>query len=301
MFGYVTICKPELKIREYERYRQYYCGLCEALKKQHSWLGQMTLTYDMTFLVMLLTSLYEPETDYSHCRCVVHPAKKHGILLNDITRYAADMNIVLAYYKYADDWMDEHSIMAMGGFHIFQGKYLKIREHYPKQCEAIGKYLRQLQKLEKAESADIDKVAGCFGRLMGILFQYREDCWSRRLKKMGFYLGKFIYIMDAYMDLQEDKKKHCYNPLVQMEQDCTSREEFEDKSRELLTIMIAESCKEFEKLPLLQDAEILRNILYAGVWQKFDRYNREQENAKGRVQDEKGPISGAWGIKKCDR
>lgn len=301
MFGYVTICKPELKVREYERYRHYYCGLCEALKEQHNWLGQMTLTYDMTFLVMLLTSLYEPETDYTQCRCKAHPVKKHGVFINDITRYAADMNIVLAYYKFADDWVDEHSIKAMGGFRIFRHKYLKIKECYPKQCKAIGYYLSQLQQLEKAGSKDIDKVAGCFGRLMGILFEYKEDCWSRRLRKMGFYLGKFIYIMDAYIDLQDDKKKHCYNPLIEMERECASKEEFEDKSRQLLTLMIAESCNEFEKLPLLQDAEILRNILYAGVWQKFNRYNKEQENVKGRIQDEEGSVSGARSIKKCDR
>jgi Family of unknown function (DUF5685) len=64
MFGYVTIDKPELKIKEYNRYHAYYCGLCHTLKERHGWIGQMTLTYDMTFLVLLLTSLYESDSVY---------------------------------------------------------------------------------------------------------------------------------------------------------------------------------------------------------------------------------------------
>ena len=49
MFGYVTVCEPELKVKDLKKYRAYYCGLCRTLKEDYGFMGQMTLTYDMTF------------------------------------------------------------------------------------------------------------------------------------------------------------------------------------------------------------------------------------------------------------
>ena len=85
MFGYVNINKPELKIKDFERYHSYYCGLCRTLKKRHGRSGQITLTYDMTFLIILLTSLYEPETVVEKHGCVIHPVKKHTMRMNEVT------------------------------------------------------------------------------------------------------------------------------------------------------------------------------------------------------------------------
>ncbi|MBR7147285.1 MAG: hypothetical protein IKD13_00520, partial [Firmicutes bacterium] len=69
MFGYVLVDKPELKIREFDVYKSWYCGLCQKLKERSGFLGQMTLTYDMTFLILLLHGLYEPEERCGECRC----------------------------------------------------------------------------------------------------------------------------------------------------------------------------------------------------------------------------------------
>ena len=73
MFGYVLINKPELKIREFEVYQSYYCGLCHCLQERSGVFGRMTLNYDITFLTMLLSDLYEPETESKYSRCIVHP------------------------------------------------------------------------------------------------------------------------------------------------------------------------------------------------------------------------------------
>ena len=56
MFGYVTICEPELKMKDLRKYKAYYCGLCRKLKEDYGTMGQMTLTYDMTFAIILLAS-----------------------------------------------------------------------------------------------------------------------------------------------------------------------------------------------------------------------------------------------------
>ena len=96
MYGYVIVNKPELKFKEYDRYRSYYCGLCDILREQYGIRGQVSLSYDMTFLVILLTGLYEPQTAYLEERCIVHPVAKHPVRKNEVTSYVADMNVLMA-------------------------------------------------------------------------------------------------------------------------------------------------------------------------------------------------------------
>ena len=66
MFGYIAINKAEMKFKDYDMYHSYYCGLCKCLKECYGIRGQMTLSFDMTFLIVLLTGLYEPQTPVSY-------------------------------------------------------------------------------------------------------------------------------------------------------------------------------------------------------------------------------------------
>ena len=152
---------------------------------------------------------------------------------------------------------------------LLRRKAGKIEKAYPRQSQAIRRELKALAECEKTDSTDIDRTAGCFGRLMEELFVYREDGWERSLRKMGFFLGKYIYIMDAYEDLPEDIEKGRYNPLKKIYE----KEDYEERMHQILCMMIAESTAEFERLPCLVDVDILRNILYDGVW---NRYNKLQ-------------------------
>ena len=113
MFGYVVVNKPELKFREFDVYRAYYCGLCHSLSKRHGLSGQLTLSYDMTFLVILLSSLYEPEHSVTSKRCIVHPLKRQSIISSEFTDYVADMNVILSYFKCLDDWHDDRSVLKL--------------------------------------------------------------------------------------------------------------------------------------------------------------------------------------------
>lgn len=279
MFGYVTINKPELKIKEYNRYKGYYCGLCKVLKERHGRLGQITLTYDMTFLIVLLTSLYETKTEFEEGRCLLHPTKKHPLLTNAITEYAADMNIALTYHNLLDDWNDDKSVKGLAGSRLFHQKYKKIEQAYKRQCKVIEETLNQLQRFEKENSQNLDEVAGCFGELMGELFVYRKDEWEDTLRRLGFFLGKFIYLMDAYEDIEKDIQNQSYNPLIEL----SKHESFEETCNQLLVMMMAECGKELEKLPLIVDVELLRNIIYAGVWTKYDKL-RFQKSTNGKEQ-----------------
>ena len=280
MFGYVTVDKPELKVKEFYQYKAYYCGLCRTLKEEYGFRGRMTLTYDMTFLVVLLTSLYESETREISSRCPVHPVKKIPMLQNEITQYGAKMNILLSFYHFADDWQDDKSMKGLTGVHLFKKKAKKICREYQRQSKVIRKQLGRLSDYEKQQEADLDLVAGCFGELMAEIFVIREDVWEEYLRKFGFYLGKFIYIMDAYDDLEKDMKKGSYNPLKTLYE--SYEEDKEGYEREVYDIlmMMAEASGAFEKLPCIKESELLRNIIYSGVWSKYNKLKKERQEIK---------------------
>lgn len=283
MFGYITVCEPELKVKDFKKYKAYYCGLCQELKERYGLSGQMTLTYDMTFAIILLTSLYESEVKMEEYRCRVHPVKRQNMLRSEMTGYAADMNVLLAYFHLKDDWEDERKKSSLAAKTILRRRAAKIAGKYKRQSRGIRKALKELRALENAGSADLDKTAGCFGRLMEELFTYRQDMWEPTLRKIGFYMGKFIYLMDAYEDLAEDKKKNLYNPLKEL----SKEPDYEERIREILCMMIGECSAEFEKLPCLLDIDILRNILYDGVWNRYRLMQKKTIERKEEKNDEK--------------
>lgn len=276
MFGYVAINKAEMKFREFDIYHAYYCGLCKELKERYGRTGQLTLSYDMTFLVILLSGLYEPETTDKIVNCVAHPFQKHASRTNEITAYAADMNIVLSYYKCLDDWTDEHKKKAWMNSRLLRSKVKQIEETYPEKVTVIADALAQISACEKTNEQDLDKMAGLFGEIMAEIFVWKEDVWESSLRRMGFFLGKFIYLMDAYEDIDDDIANACYNPLKQFRE----REDFAEYCKQILTMMIAECSREFEKLPILTHADILRNILYSGVWCRYEAITAKRQSVK---------------------
>ena len=273
MFGYVVAHKPELRMREFYKYKAYYCGLCKVLREKYGFLGQLTLTYDMTFLVILLTSLYEKETNREEHRCIVHPTKKQKMLYNEITEYAADMNMILTYYKLVDDWEDERSKVGFVGKQAYKKAVCRLEEKYSEKCKVIRRCLELLHQCEERSEENLDIVARCFGELMGELFVYKKDVWEETLREIGFYLGKFIYILDAYDDVEKDIEKNNYNALIAL----SKKEDFDEKCEEMLNFVLAECSHRFEKLPCVEDVEILRNILYAGVWDKFNQKRMKKD------------------------
>lgn len=276
MFGYITIHKPELKVREYEAYQAGYCGLCQSLKKRHGRLGQMTLSFDMTFLAFLLTGLYEPETEISCRRCPAHPFHRSYVRSNPYYDYAADVNVILTYYKCLDDWQDERKLSGLLYAGCLRRRMEKLKALYGPKIAKTGRLLRTLQEAEAAGSCDLDRTAGLFGEILAAWFVYRKDEWEETLGRMGFFFGKFIYLMDAYEDIEEDMEKGRYNPLSKWYR----KESFEEDCRTILKMMMAETGRAFERLPILKDAAILRNILYAGVWTRWSQVRLRRKEMK---------------------
>ena len=267
-----------MKFKDYDMYHSYYCGLCKCLKECYGKRGQMTLSYDMTFLIVLLTGLYEPETVTETVNCIAHPLEKHTARTNKYTEYAAAMNLVLSYYKCQDDWQDERSKKGYLAAHALKKKVAEIEKKYPEKTVLIASRLKQLSLYEQKDECNLDLMAGLFGDIMAEIFAFQKDEWEMPLRRIGFFLGKFIYIMDAYEDVEKDIASGSYNPLKEM----FGRDpDFAENCRQLMTLMMAECSREFEALPILLHADILRNILYSGVWCRYTQVTarrQEQEN-----------------------
>lgn len=272
LFGYVTINKPELKFKEYYSYKGYYCGLCKTLKSKYSNKARMTLNYDMTFLILLLSSLYEPENKIYNERCMVHPAKKQLIIQNEISEYAASLNIILTYYNLLDDWHDDKDYKSLLILKALSGEYREAEKKLPEKTKIIRERLHNISGLEKSNTSDIDKVSNEFGYLMEEIFLYRKDNWEKILRKIGFYLGKFIYLLDAYEDMEKDEKNKSYNPFNLLQ--TNNKEQY---AKDLLMLNLSFLSEEIEKLPLIQDKGIIDNIVYSGILNKLDKKEQKYE------------------------
>ena len=281
MFGYVVVNEPELKMREHRKYKGVYCGLCQILKRKYGPFGQICLNNDMTFMALLHMSLYEgelPGTERDY-RCKLHPVKKMHIYENSHLEYAADMTMILSYYLARDHWKDDKQITAFVHLHALRKKVWRLSKMYPRQHKAVKNYIYRLETAERLGEKDLDKLAGLTGTMLAEIFDWQQDIWADMLRLVGFYLGKYIYIMDAYEDVEKDVKKGKFNPLIPYK----DMDNFDDYVFEILDLMMAECARNFEKLPLEQDVEILRNILYAGVWYKYMNIR----NAKKKTEETK--------------
>ena len=276
MFGYITVNREELKVRELDRYQAFYCGLCHALHTRCGRTGQLTLTYDMTFLAILLGSLYETDVKAGEGRCILHPAKKHRMLTGTMTAYAADMNVLLAYYNLLDDWKDDRRLSRFAAAGLLKDRVRKISAAYPRQAAAVKDYVRALAVCEREASGDIEAGVVLTGRMLAEIFVRKTDRWAPQLRQMGFFLGKFVYLIDAYEDIDKDVKSGSYNPLKALR----GRDDFDDYCRQILMMQMAECCRAFEYLPVTRDAGILRNILYSGVWTRFAAVYRKRTKAE---------------------
>lgn len=265
MFGYIAINKAEMKFKDFDVYQSYYCGLCQNLKQHYGRIGQLTLSYDMTFLIVLLSGLYEQQEECSRVSCIAHPLQKHNTIINEYTSYAADMNLILSYYKSKDDWDDERKKKGLIAYKMLDSKIHSIKKKYPEKTALIASKLKQIRMNEEAGETDIDTMSGLFGEIMAEIFVYKQDEWEDTLRNFGFFLGKFIYLMDAYDDVEDDIQNNSYNPLKKL----WTQENFAVYCKQLLTMMIAECSRSFETLPIITHVEILRNILYSGVWCRY--------------------------------
>jgi len=310
MFGYINVNQEELRVREVKLYRSYYCGVCHSLKKNYGFAGQATLSYDMTFLALLLHSLYEDDENIIKERCLPHPFKPHTCVISEYCDYAAAVNVMLTYFKLKDNYDDDRNIAAKAGAGLLKRAYKKAGEAYPRQRQAIEDYILEQSEAEKTDAcgksensaapggadsscraaapggadssgraaapggadslnaaiAYCDRISSITGKMMSVVFNMKDDVWKETLGRIGFYLGKFIYIMDAFEDVKKDAKKGSFNPFAGY-----TTEQLAYGVEDMLVSVMAEAAKALEILPILDNADILKNVLYSGVWARFNK------------------------------
>lgn len=265
MFGYVQADVTALAEEAKPRYEAYYCGLCRALRHGYGELGQMTLSYDMAFLWLILSGLYEPEEKITPTRCLMHPVKTRARMENELAAYAADMNILLAYHKCRDDKLDEGGMKGTVGEVALRGAYKRVRAKYPAKCEVVCACMDKIAALEKEPDTGPDALANLTGVMLGEIYAYKDDVWAPTLRRMGEALGRFIYYMDAYDDYESDVKKGRFTPLKAFHEQA----DYEELMQGVLKMMIGQCAQAFEELPIERDVDIARNVLYRGVWQRY--------------------------------
>lgn len=280
MFGYIVPEKPEMKIKEYELFRAYYCGVCCSIGKRHGQLKRLTLNYDSAFLAVLLSAIAEEQIDVRIKRCAVHPfQKRHIISGSPIVDYASDINIILAYYNLEDKQRDEASFVSSAGLVMLRKDFRRLREQYRDKCEVIERQLDELMWLEKEKCPSMDMAAEPFARLMEEITAYKPVCTDSGreeiLRWIGYNLGKWIYLMDAFDDIEKDIKNQNYNPLICQfryeNQDVSEfRQQIRSKVEFTLIYSLNEISKAFELLDIKANKGILENIIYMGMLRKTE-------------------------------
>lgn len=220
MIGYVTAAQNSLKSEEIDVYRAFYCGVCKAIAERYGTAARFALNYDAVFLAVLIASVAGENNDISSEHCVLHHIKKRPVVRESrAVDYAADMTVILAYYKLLDDDEDERSLPAKAksraAHSLLKKSYLKAEQRYPEICRAVKAGTEKLSRLEASKSPSVDETADASAAITRAVFGgYFTDERNRRIfTAIGDYIGKWVYIIDALDDLHEDIKNDCYNPF----------------------------------------------------------------------------------------
>ena len=269
MFGYVTVCKECMDESDYEMFSAYYCGLCAATGRECSQISRLGLSYDITFLAIVLSAIDKTQTDMTQKRCAAHPQTKRKRVINDrAVNYAANMGVMLTYLKTLDDWHDEQSIKSIPARIAFYRGMKKARRRYPVQYEGIAEQLKRLHECEE-NNARVDEAADCFAKILEILFtpEFITDETERKiLAWFGYNIGRWIYVIDAYNDIEKDFKSGSYNPFLAEMKDIGNKNGIAERLSTTLTLNLDSAANAYELLKVYKNDGIIRHIVYTSLY-----------------------------------
>ncbi len=291
MFGYVVPYRPELKIKDDEIFRAYYCGICRSIDRENGIIPRAALNYDIVFLGLMLSSLEKNGMKIDKKGCITHPLKGRKYIYGDgALDYAANIGTILAYFNLADDWEDEKSFKGLMGSLAFKRGSVKAREKYEEKYRKIESLLKKIKTLEEEKCGILDEIADVFAKIMEEIADYEgieDEKTKRAFKWLAYNLGRWIYILDAFDDLEEDFKEGSYNPIIfgMMNED-ENISEFRERIREriefTLTSSLAAIASSYELLPVEKNKAIIENIIYIGMRRKMesilDRRDKDEES-----------------------
>ena len=274
MFGYIKPDTPELKVKEHEAYKATYCGLCRTMGKSTGCMSRLTLSYDFAFLGVLAMSQSGEECPTNRKMCTCNPLKKCTYLENreplDMPAAAA---MIMLYYKLLDNIADEKGFKKFGYLllkGIYASAHKKAAKKYPLIEEIFAEYINAQKKLEEECCQSPDRAADPTARALAAVFSLcsSDEAAKRILSRMGYCMGRYIYLLDAAVDLPDDIKKGNYNPLTELSQD---GDYLKSVLVPQLNIAAAETAKAFELLEVKKLKNILGNIIYVGMEETYKK------------------------------
>ncbi len=268
MFGYVLPRKDKLSEAEFAQYRAAYCGLCRSLKLHYGFRARFLVNYDMTFLYFLLRGKQESETIRCFCPARVF-CKKDCLPDDEAMHYAADMSVLLSYWKLRDAKSDGGFFKRLGanmGLLLYRKAYRRAVSRQETENAVFETQLQALQVLEAQECASIDRSADTFAKLLGACAGFvTEETTQRIVRLLLYHVGRYLYLVDALEDLTRDVKKGSYNPLRYRYALEDGHLHEQDKAQFLDTVEASISLAA-SALELLETKdEILTNIIYYGL------------------------------------
>ncbi len=285
MFGYLLPYKPEMKVREFECYRAVYCGLCKQLSKDYGFLPRMFLNYDMLLLTLLADGLSGQGGNPVLQRCIANPKKR--CMLSDTfgLQLGADCTILASWYKLLDDKQDESwakGTAAAAGEALLKKAFEKAACRHPEIDKVMQTASRQQQHLEQQGSKSYDQAADPTAQMTAAMFKAcsHDPAQQRLLFRMGLFIGKIIYYLDAAEDYPKDKEKQRYNVFLQNQ---LSFEQGVEAAKAQCSMAAAEAARCYQQLQLKLNKPIWDNILYLGI------PNAIQNAGKPRVPMKKHP------------
>lgn len=287
MFGYVRPYRDELKVREQRDYERVYCGLCRALGKRHGFMARMFLNYDFTFLAMLLDG-DKPVVHRSACPARLWCRKKDCAESSGVEA-AADAGTILTYWKLRDTVADGkfwERTAARTMSCLLRSSYRRAAAKRPEFDRAVQENLTQLQRLEQEKCNSLDRTADTFAKILAAAATSEgTDDRRRALEQLLYHIGRWIYLVDAWDDLEEDRRRENYNPISARFPD--AEEENQSYLRTTLrhSLNLARSAAALLDLGHWQGT--IENILYLGLpaveelvfngqWKAVNHRNRRQ-------------------------
>ena len=274
MLGYVKTDTQELRVREQQYYRAIYCGLCHRMGKCTGNCSRVTLSYDFVFLATLRMALAGERPEIRKQRCFLHPFRARPTLQKSPSLdYCADASALLVYHKLADDLHDERGFkkwrsQLMRPF--LHSAYKRARKRCPDLDDRLHAHLSRLSDMETHadEHFGADCYAEVFGELLSDVVSYRLDGTDQRIAQtMGRAVGRWIYLIDAADDFEEDRKKGRFNPYLQLFGKHPTDADWETVDLSL-TVHLCDAERGFELIDSVsvpEQKEILANILFLGL------------------------------------
>ncbi|WP_066688710.1 DUF5685 family protein [Christensenella intestinihominis] len=259
MFGYIVPLTGELKVRELNVYRAYYCGLCKALKSEYR--KTAVLNFDSVFLYLLADGLRGEAGEPQMEKCALHPVKRRPAIVTPAAGYAADINILMAYYSAEDHERDGRRGMRFARMFLKKA-YAKAKERHQNVVRTADETIAELVKLEQEHSPNTDAAADSYARLLGTVMTDADVLQSHILYDLGYSLGRWIYLIDAAEDWEEDVKRDNYNVYACKygRPDDAVRVQIEQS----LYYTLAQAAEALSRLELKRNRELLENIIYLG-------------------------------------